>query len=82
MSSGKGGSMHIFTPSFLGGGNGIQVVGAQVPIGAGMSFAQKYMGEKTYTSILLLLKPFVNLLLFYFKKIYVRGKQLKKFLNS
>jgi len=46
MSHGKGGSMHIFTPSFFGG-NGI--VGAQVPIGAGVSFAQKYMGEKNCT---------------------------------
>lgn len=46
MSNGKGGSMHIFTPSFFGG-NGI--VGAQVPVGAGVSFAQKYMGEKTCT---------------------------------
>jgi hypothetical protein len=46
MSHGKGGSMHIFTPSFFGG-NGI--VGAQVPVGAGVSFAQKYMGQKTCT---------------------------------
>jgi len=46
MSNGKGGSMHIFTPSFFGG-NGI--VGAQVPVGAGAAFAQKYMGEKTCT---------------------------------
>lgn len=46
MSHGKGGSMHIFTPSFFGG-NGI--VGAQVPVGAGVSFAQKYMGEKNAT---------------------------------
>jgi pyruvate dehydrogenase E1 component alpha subunit len=46
MSHGKGGSMHIFTPSFFGG-NGI--VGAQVPIGAGVGFAQKYLGEKTCT---------------------------------
>ena len=38
--------MHIFTPSFFGG-NGI--VGAQVPVGAGVAFAQKYMGEKTCT---------------------------------
>jgi len=38
--------MHIFTPSFFGG-NGI--VGAQVPVGAGVSFAQKYKGEKTCT---------------------------------
>jgi pyruvate dehydrogenase E1 component alpha subunit len=40
MSHGKGGSMHIFTPTFFGG-NGI--VGAQVPVGAGMAFAHKYM---------------------------------------
>ncbi len=46
MSHGKGGSMHIFTPSFFGG-NGI--VGAQVPLGAGIAFAQKYMGEKAAT---------------------------------
>jgi len=46
MSHGKGGSMHIFTPSFFGG-NGI--VGAQVPVGAGVAFAQKYMGHKNCT---------------------------------
>ena len=46
MSHGKGGSMHIFTPSFFGG-NGI--VGAQVPIGAGAAFAQMYKGEKNCT---------------------------------
>jgi hypothetical protein len=38
--------MHIFTPSFFGG-NGI--VGAQVPVGAGLAFAQKYMGNKNVT---------------------------------
>ncbi|GLB39317.1 putative the pyruvate dehydrogenase complex catalyzes the overall conversion of pyruvate to acetyl-CoA and CO(2) [Lyophyllum shimeji] len=46
MSHGKGGSMHIFTPSFFGG-NGI--VGAQVPVGAGVAFAQKYMDQKHAT---------------------------------
>jgi pyruvate dehydrogenase E1 component alpha subunit len=46
MSHGKGGSMHIFTPSFFGG-NGI--VGAQVPVGAGVAFAQQYMGQKSCT---------------------------------
>ncbi|KAF6750593.1 mitochondrial pyruvate dehydrogenase E1 component beta subunit [Ephemerocybe angulata] len=46
MSQGKGGSMHIFTPSFFGG-NGI--VGAQVPVGAGAAFAQMYKGEKNCT---------------------------------
>ncbi|MBW0551035.1 hypothetical protein O181_090750 [Austropuccinia psidii MF-1] len=42
MSSGKGGSMHIFTKTFFGG-NGI--VGAQVPVGAGIALAQKYLGQ-------------------------------------
>jgi len=42
MSFGKGGSMHIFTPTFFGG-NGI--VGAQVPLGAGIALAQKYLKQ-------------------------------------
>ncbi|EKM55264.1 uncharacterized protein PHACADRAFT_255757 [Phanerochaete carnosa HHB-10118-sp] len=46
MSNGKGGSMHIFTKSFFGG-NGI--VGAQVPLGAGIAFAQKYMNQSAAT---------------------------------
>ncbi|EIM89567.1 pyruvate dehydrogenase e1 component alpha subunit [Stereum hirsutum FP-91666 SS1] len=46
MSNGKGGSMHIFTPRFFGG-NGI--VGAQVPLGAGLALAQQYMGKPTAT---------------------------------
>lgn len=38
--------MHIFTPRFFGG-NGI--VGAQVPLGAGLALAQQYMGKPTAT---------------------------------
>ena len=46
MSCGKGGSMHIFTLSFFGG-NGI--ISAQVPIGAGITFVQKYLRKKMAT---------------------------------
>ncbi len=43
-SRGKGGSMHMFnTEELFFGGHGI--VGAQVPLGAGMAFAQKYKGD-------------------------------------
>ncbi len=43
-SRGKGGSMHIFGPDdgFLGGHG---IVGAQVPLAAGVGFAIKYRGE-------------------------------------
>ncbi|RDB15958.1 Pyruvate dehydrogenase E1 component subunit alpha, mitochondrial [Hypsizygus marmoreus] len=46
VSHGKGGSMHMFTDTFRGGHG---IVGAQVPIGTGIAFAQKYMGEKQAT---------------------------------
>src|SRR5699024_5653817 len=40
---GKGGSMHFFSEEHrLFGGNGI--VGAQIPIGTGIGFAEKYKG--------------------------------------
>lgn len=44
VSGGKGGSMHMFNPEgHYWGGHGI--VGAQVGLGAGLAFANKYMGR-------------------------------------
>ena len=48
LSKGKGGSMHMFKKDkHLYGGHGI--VGAQIPLGAGIAFADKYRGEKHVT---------------------------------
>jgi pyruvate dehydrogenase E1 component alpha subunit len=45
---GKGGSMHMFSKEHhFFGGHGI--VGGQVPLGAGIAFADKYRGEKFVT---------------------------------
>ncbi len=45
INKGKGGSMHFFSAkNRYFGGNGI--VGAQIPIGAGIGFAEKYRGTK------------------------------------
>ncbi|OJI98607.1 hypothetical protein ASPVEDRAFT_125375 [Aspergillus versicolor CBS 583.65] len=46
ISFGKGGSMHMFSESFFGG-NGI--VGASVPLGAGIAFAQQYNDKRNVT---------------------------------
>src|SRR3546814_8746698 len=44
ISRGKGGSMHMFSVEHgFYGGHGI--VGAQVPIGAGLAFKHKYAGD-------------------------------------
>lgn len=49
ISHGKGGSMHMFTQTFLGGHG---IVGAHVPVGTGIAFAQKYMNEAQATFVL------------------------------
>jgi len=46
ISEGKGGSMHMYNPEKnFWGGNGI--VGSQVPLGAGLALAQKYLKKNT-----------------------------------
>ncbi len=49
-SKGKGGSMHMFSveKQFFGGHG---IVGANVPLGAGMAFAQKYKGTDNITFV-------------------------------
>ena len=50
VSKGKGGSMHMFSKEQrFYGGHGI--VGAQVPIGAGLAFADRYRGNRNVTFV-------------------------------
>src|SRR6202451_4548665 len=49
-SKGKGGSMHMFDlERHFYGGHGI--VGAQVPIGTGLAFADKYLGNNNISYV-------------------------------
>ena len=52
LSKGKGGSMHMFSAekNFYGGHG---IVGAQVPIGAGLAFADKYLGNDNVSTVYL-----------------------------
>jgi pyruvate dehydrogenase E1 component alpha subunit len=51
-SKGKGGSMHMFSKEFnFFGGHGI--VGGQIPLGAGIAFADKYNGNDSVTLCLM-----------------------------
>lgn len=52
VSKGKGGSMHMFSKKYnFFGGHGI--VGAQIPLGAGIAFADKYNGNQNVTLCLM-----------------------------
>ena len=50
VSKGKGGSMHFFDKEvgFMGGHG---IVGAQIPMGAGVAFAEKYKGSKNVVCV-------------------------------